>query len=277
MNDLSTIDAIVQVKAKLAELGQSLDAAMRFHQVNRGAVAETPEQFVRETSQDTQVHDERVKECLHNKQLFEQLNAQLDALAAESKTDGNDPTQHNRQLLTYLDATISQGHWKTGLFFQVIGKQLTAQRAYLADHLQLDASTKTKLKRGEHLTEAHIQSALEKVTLYLSLYQTGGEHLVRWQALLANIMAHSLGRPAYKDRADVEAFIRTKPSQENDAYVVVSVSPNLILQGSMAQNDKQGRPIVTLKKGALHPEDILEFVHMGKRFEYVDGRLIPAE
>ncbi len=274
-NALSTLEAIEQVKAKLIGLTASLDAAERFHRVHRGKAAAQSERFSHEVAQTTPLHEERVAVCQHNRDVFARLSAGLENLEVAAKDATQTPTDLNKQLLEILQDAINTGQWATGLFFQVIDKKLTALHQHLAQRLSVKTTDKGANK---HPAVSSMHSSEQgKLILYLSLYQTGGVHLVRWQALLSNITAYSLGRPVYTTPEDVKAFIRDKPTPENDAYVVVSVEQSAVLHQGPQYQDKVGRPLVTLKKGVVHSEDILEFVHIDRHYQFIAGRLLPLE
>jgi len=112
---------------------------------------------------------------------------------------------------------------------------------------------------------------------FISLYQNKGHDLKQWALQLASIDKYMMGRPIYRNEADVQKVLRLKLSQAQEAYVVVAVDRNKMIDQGVKRQDRMGNDLVTLPMGSVKAENILEFVHVGRRYGFANNTLVPIE
>jgi len=115
--------------------------------------------------------------------------------------------------------------------------------------------------------------------IFIVLYQAQGTDFARWLKLLSTIDAASIGRPIYHTETDAKAFFRSKGESSSDAYVEVKVSPDDILMDDPKNptQDRAGRALYTIKRGAIKVENIVAMHHQGNAYKYSEKELLKIE
>ncbi|AIT64056.1 Dot/Icm secretion system protein IcmQ [Coxiella burnetii] len=160
---------------------------------------------------------------------------------------------------------LSAANWEESLFLRNTLKPI---KKLYEEALAL----KEKLD-GEQAGQAFTTPALteNKVKLYVSLYQSNGHDLKQWALQLASLESYMVGRPIYQNEADAIQAIRQKLSQLSEACVVVAVDQSKIIsQENRSRKDRLGNLLTTVMPNAIKSENIIEFIHQGKRYHYVN-------
>lgn len=302
---ITTIAAVEKIEKMMVELLMAIDSAQRYHQITRqqnvasagtatttGAGAGTggegeagEEVFARQrvrVQQTPAEHELRVAHCLHNRQVVNQLNNKAQTILNQYQQDLKehhtiDEGARLLELVQAIEDAEKQGHWQQGLFFRTIGDKLNKTRVVFHESALLwhaRVQTEQEVKSG-----LQPQGAVLK-TIYVSLYQAGGQNLKNWQYMLSHLAEHTMGRPAYIEREHIEKFVRSRPVPSNEAYLIANVLEKDIIAGlgkGGERTDSEGRPMVSLNKGAVKLENILEFVHSSGRYHIKEGTLVPAQ
>lgn len=296
---ITTIAAVEKVEKMMVELLMAIDSAQRYHQITRqqnvvsadtntsaatGAAGDAGEEvFARQRIQKTPAeHELRVAHCQHNRQVVNQLNDKAQAILNQYQQDLKehhtiDEGARLLELVQAIEDAEKQGHWQQGLFFRTIGDKLNKTRVLFHDSALLwhaRVQTEQEVKAG-----LLPQGAVLK-TIYVSLYQAGGQNLKNWQYMLSHLAEHTMGRPAYIEREHIEKFVRSRPVPSNEAYLIANVLEKDIIAGlgkGGERTDNEGRPMVSLNKGAVKLENILEFVHSSGRYQIKEGTLVPVQ
>lgn len=109
---------------------------------------------------------------------------------------------------------------------------------------------------------------VDKISVYFSLYQRHGEDLQQWCDQLKGIPASLVGRPIYKDEADVLRVFRVKQASAAEAYLAIALHPCDVLSTQPVRKDAWGHELLTVLPRALKPEYITYFSHLGKQYIY---------
>lgn len=170
-----------------------------------------------------------------------------------------------------LDEGIKDGPWHANLFLKGIKKKLEELRDEFELGVGLD-----QIKRDQlgYLSSADVDESAMNV--YISLYQSQGSNLHKWQEVLASLVRYSMGRPIYKDESDVKAATHLADRNPNNAYVVIKVSPSAVLLDSMEQPrlDRDGRKLIMLREGAIALHNIVRLVHTTGQYKLVGNFLV---
>ena len=179
------------------------------------------------------------------------------------------------QLLALVDAVLLALGQLTAECGAVDSSYLHAQLKpfFLLQQEALDLKKQLLSKQGV-VTIAEPVLAEDAVKVYISLYQADGYDMEAWQAQLASVASYCVGRPVYKDQASVEQAIRQRMRQSAEAYVVAIVPKSAIITSVAGLGFTQSDGRIHLRSGVLRTEHIVEFVHSGQRYRYIDGQFI---
>lgn len=208
----------------------------------------------------------RLVECVdEEKRNFVQLAEKFYHLDRRSDIDYQQLCQ---SVIATIDQVLSADDWDSSLFLHNTLKPLHQLR----DQAQQLLDAMSGEKALGYVEKPLAQNA---VKLYISLYQANGHDLKQWAAQLASLASYMIGRPVYATEADVTQIIRAKVSQLSEAYVVVGVDREKIIADnqSRARKDRLGHVLITLLPHAVSSDQIVEFVHQGKRYSYRDQQL----
>lgn len=176
-------------------------------------------------------------------------------------------------IIQAVDNVLNENSWDDSLFLRNTLKPLKEIR-----------EEAIRLKQEATMTVEEHKMSLRGLTedemfAYISIFQSDGQNLRKWELQLNSIRSHLLGRPVYENEDDVQKVMRQKVIQTSEAYIVVAIKKedvqNFAYQASRV--DRLGNPLLTLKESAVKPENIFEFIHQGKRFFFKNGKLIPQE
>jgi len=177
-----------------------------------------------------------------------------------------------KAIVALLDRVFAAGDWDESLFLRNTAKPLRK--------IYSEAQEVINQLQGNHVATFCLSDIGEDETiLYVSLFQSQGMDLRRWELQLSSIDRYLLGRPIYFEKEDVERAIRIKAIQTAEAYCALAVKKEWILNDALRppRLDRNGRPLVNIKPGKICADHIREFVHQGKRYYFVDGRLCQSE
>lgn len=310
---ISAVEAAEKTEKLIVELKMALDSAERYHQLTKARrfsqgglsedtmpsaeakqSADTDENTgeddepvfkahrVRHQLQTPEEHDLRMKHCTHNRETITKLNDRVQDILNDYQADLKDHHKIDEgarllEIVQAVDGALTDGHWQQGLFFRTIGEKLKKTRELFHEHAMLwHAHVQTK----EEVASKQAPTGAIMHTVYVSLYQAGGHNIKNWQYMLGHLAEHTMGRPAYTEREHVEQFVRSRPVPSNEAYVVADVLEKDILSGmgrGPEKKDAEGRPMLSLNKGAIALENVHEFVHSSGRFTIEEGRLKPLD
>lgn len=188
-----------------------------------------------------------------------------------SKRTKEDYLQLTDAIIGAVDHVLNANNWDDSLFLRNALKPLKEIR-----------ESAIALKKEATATVADKQITLraledDEVLVYISIFQSEGHNLRKWELQLSSLRSYLLGRPVYEKEEDVFKVVRQKLVQTSEAYVIVAVKKDDIQNFAYQAErvDRFGNPLLTLKDTAVKTENIFEFVHQGQRYFFVDGKLIP--
>ncbi len=176
-----------------------------------------------------------------------------------------------QKVIDKFDDVLEKGDWESSLFFQTIGKRLKALRAQAIIDLGMTA-TQQHTESSELTTTAAI--ADDEVLVYISLYQSEGKDMLKWQMVIKALTGAGISRPVYEQKDYVDELIRHKVDVQKEAYVIAKIKQdNLLPSPEKGLQDRFGHPLVTLREGSLTLENMVEFVHEGRHYRLDSGKL----
>lgn len=175
------------------------------------------------------------------------------------------------QIIAAVDHILEAENWDESLFLRNALKPLKEIREQAI-----------ALKKEATMTVADQQTVLrdledDEMLVYISVFQSEGHNLRRWELQLNSLRSYLLGRPVYEKESDVVKVLRQKLVQTSEAFVVVAIRKSDVqtFAHQAERVDRYGNVLLTLKDTAVKPENIFEFVHQGKRYFFKEGKLIP--
>lgn len=175
------------------------------------------------------------------------------------------------RLLTSIDKAIQEGRWDSGLFYKNVLKRLLKMREYVIDQLPDENETAVDVSSQDIM----LQHKEGYELVYVAIYQAEGNKLDRWLSVIRTLNERCMSRPVYPDEAQVQETMRSKRSR-NHAYVVVWIKKTDIISSPNGNifKDQLGHELVTLKDNSLKLNNIIEFVHDGRRYLFKEDRLL---
>lgn len=173
-------------------------------------------------------------------------------------------------VIVTVDHVVEAGDWNSSLFLRNTIKPLLAIKAEAVTELdQLQLKAHEQVFNRQPLNE-------QEVEVYISLFQSDGYNINKWAMQLRSLNRYVVGRPIYKNEADVEKRIRLRNVAGNEAYVAVVIRKTDLQADTFAtpMKDQFDHPLLLLKETALKNGRIHAFVHQGIRYHFVDGQLI---
>ncbi len=217
-----------------------------------------------------------LKNQVLKRRLLETINAEksqfsqyAEVFYAKNYRSDDDLKQLCEKIVYTVDRVLSAEEWEASLFLRSVIRPLKKI------HAQAIALLKSIDQRGE-ISQFTPRLLENGTTIYVSLYQSNGHDIRRWEQILTNISTHMVGRPIYQSQQDVEKIIRIKLLQTSEAYAVVNIDPKKIisLEGRRPLKDRLGSQLISLLPGAVQSSNILEFVHLGKNYHFHEDQLI---
>lgn len=171
-----------------------------------------------------------------------------------------------------IESLLQAYDWDSSLFLKSTIKPF---RALKEDVL----GTRQALLQEQGEAEIPMYALLpDEEKVYVSLYQADGHNIAQWEAQLASLDAYMVGRPVYKNEADIQKTIHQKLLQIAEAYAVVVVhKSDIISQDVLAKTDRHGHPLVSIEMGKVNGSHVREFVHAGRRYHYHRQHLVLAD
>lgn len=122
----------------------------------------------------------------------------------------------------------------------------------------------------------------EDVLVYVSLYNAQGNVVKTWQKLMnpAVFYEYSVNRPIYKNKKDIESFIRLKQNKLQHGYLTIAVNKNDILSTDLQepQKDSLGGVLIKVREGSLKFDRLINFTHNGNDYVLSEtGELVKSK
>lgn len=194
-------------------------------------------------------------------------------------SDQDDPLKKQiglgQRLVAALDKLLSTGDWDFALLLKSTKKRLQVLRDQ-AQALVDKALPAKSVSKGGAITAKAVHREGYQV-IYISLYQSEGANLSKWEGALKSIEGHTISRPVYGREDDAKAFIRAKTRKDTEAYVAIYVDESSVIPPYLGKpvQDRLGHELLTIRQGAVMLSNVAEFVHEGKHYHFHEGKLIP--
>ena len=170
-----------------------------------------------------------------------------------------DSAEQQRVLSTLIDELIKKD--------EALREQHQAKNKFQFLHHALQALLEeTRALSVVHAEAAKIASGPSEndAPVYVHLYNTNGIDLDSWKNLFtpAIFYEHSINRPIYQEKTQIEAFITTKPNRNQHGYLTIIVTRGDIIPMPI-QKDASGSPLIKVKEGSLSFNKEVLFTHNG--------------
>lgn len=165
-----------------------------------------------------------------------------------------------KELLNLIQNAIKQDQelrekFAIGEKFRFIRDRLHALQSSMEENLL--ALQQEETKKTNVATE-------DEVIVYVYLYNAQGMIFQTWQKMVSASVfyEYSINRPIYTDKANIEAFIRSKQNRQQHAYLTIAVKKPYILP-NVNVTDPLGHPLVKVKEGSLMFDRLIDFHYNG--------------
>ena len=142
---------------------------------------------------------------------------------------------------------------------------------FIRDRLQsLFAHTEEHVTALQKKTEKKVLTVSEnEIVVYVHLFNSQGMILQTWQKMVvASVFYdHSVNRPIYSTREQIEAFIRSKTNKAQHGFLTIAIPKEMILKSEEAPpKDTLGNELIKVKEGSLKFNRLLSFTHNGHEY-----------
>jgi len=219
-----------------------------------------------------------IKDEQNKQQIIEAINAENDrfnklteAYYSAPQHSKEEYQQYFKEMLTIIDRILAAGDWEVSLFLRNTVKPLKKVKEEI---VALQSQFENKLEE-EDIAPLSISEG--KQLIYLLLYQADGNNLKKWEQLIRTLPRYVQGRPIYESEEHVKKSIRSKLDTSTEAYAVILIDKKNVLpitSGVISSSDRLEQPLVTLRENTVALENILEFVHLNKRYRFQRGKLV---
>jgi intracellular multiplication protein IcmQ len=205
--------------------------------------------------------------CLEQEQ--QTLRKLLNEFYDQSQKKEDDYARVNQKITEILNRIINAGDWDSSLFLRNT-ISLFKKRLDVSNVLKEEFES-----QGVVAEQAFPPVDPENaIVLYVSLYQSDGNDLQKWEGQLRSILKIAHSRPIYDEESKVTNVLRSNLNRNTDAYVKVLVDKNEIIDSARILKDRFGQELTTISMTAIRPENVIEFVHQGKRYNFLNKKLI---
>lgn len=197
------------------------------------------------------------------------LRQLLDKFYTLAHRKEEDYARVNQKIKELLQRIISIDDWESSLF-------LRNTISLLKKRLEVSTVLKEEFESQGLVVEQTFPPVAPEnaIVLFISLYQVDGSNLEKWNDQLLAILKVAQSRPIYDEETKVIQAIRSNLDRDTEAYVKVLVDKNEIIDSARIVKDRLGQELITVSITAIRPENIIEFIHQTKRYNFVDGKLL---
>ncbi len=187
-----------------------------------------------------------------------------------------DDKERTREIYREVEALVNEEkalRKKLGIGdrYKAISSRLEALQQYVHNAVSLPQQEAVPERASPALSEA-------QQYVFIHLFNAKGKMLSRWEAMLSprQLAEYSVNRPVYAEQAQVEAYIRSRPNDDEHAFLMMKIEQSDVLRGieSTDNYDPQGCPLLKLKEGALKEQGLVYFFHKGSCYILSRGHLL---
>ena len=181
----------------------------------------------------------------------------------------DDYARVNQKITELLNRIISTGDWDSSLF-------LRNTISLLKKRLVISNVLKEEFESQGFVAEQSFPPVDPEnaIVLYVALYQSDGADLQKWENQLCSILKIAQSRPIYNEEETVINVLRSNLDRNTDAYIKVLVDKNEIIDSARILKDRLGQELTTVSMTAIRPENIVEFIHQGVRYDFLNKKLV---
>lgn len=213
-----------------------------------------------------------VDEKFYLKELSEKLNKSIVRIKRCTTAESNEELLKELGNIVEIEQDLRE-RCGVGVRFKVIREQLQ-------NILQKYTKKIGQSQRfGKDLKEKPDVLLQDEMLVYVYLFNAQGAILKNWENLLLPkaLIDHSVNRPIYVDRQDIEEMLRAKQNKTQHAYLIIAIKKQNVLQTEQNKElkDQYGFPLLRIKQGALDMAKIKKFIHNEHEYKVTDkGALV---
>lgn len=164
-----------------------------------------------------------------------------------------------QEIADALERVKNELPWQQSVFLKALGKKFEKIHDEFLQNSGLgggEDNANIEKKDPYALNEGQVE-------VFISVYNAQGGDLKQWMTILTNLTKQSVSRPTYSTEKAMREMIRSKTNLVNEAYVMVHVNKEDLLDAAAdrAPRDKLGNILLTLKEHSITTEKILKFYH----------------
>ena len=155
--------------------------------------------------------------------------------------------------------------------YKAISSRLEALMQYVTQAVSLPKQEVVSERASPVLSES-------QQYVFVHLFNNKGKVLSRWEVMLSprQLTEYSVNRPIYAEQKQVEAYIRSRPNDDEHAFLMMKIEQSEVLRSNESTDnyDPLGCPLLKLKEGTLKEQGLIYFFHKGGCYILARGHLI---
>lgn len=193
-------------------------------------------------------------------------------MSVEQRKD--DKYEHKLAIYKELDKAVREGPWEKSAILRALGKIFRELHFRFKEDLGIGSNNNPVVE--DHIAN-RIAQRKGQIEVFISLYNTDGDDLKKWQKQIATISQSMVTRPVYSSERDIRALIRSKVNKKNEGYVAAYIDASDIILSRQEQRslkDKFDHQLLLIKDKAISAKNITRFIHVSGEYLYKDEKLI---
>jgi hypothetical protein len=154
---------------------------------------------------------------------------------------------------------------------------LTTQLAHLLEEAEKEYQVVDQASKALSDSSGKKPLSTNEKKVFVYLFNAQGKSLVSWEKMLVEsaLFEHSVNRPIYGEREQIEKWLRFKKGSACDGYLEITIKQKDILSsGGAGYQDSLGLPLLRIRQGALKCKCVFGLFVNGIMYHLAeDGRL----
>lgn len=109
----------------------------------------------------------------------------------------------------------------------------------------------------------------DEIIVFVYLFNAQGLALDAWRKAInpEALYDHSVNRPVYPSKADIDSFINRKMNKVQHAYLAIAIKKEHISPSQTVLKDSYDHPLIKVREGAFTMKKLISFTHNGVEYE----------
>lgn len=132
------------------------------------------------------------------------------------------------------------------------------------------------IESDREISEKIVTATENEIVVYVYIYNVQGLNFLSWQKLVnpSVFYEYSINRPIYTDKAQMDAFIRSRTNRNQHGYLAFVINQTDLAPLKPDEKpafDVIGNPVVKIKEGTLKFNKLISFTHQDTLYSVTES------